>query len=245
MTTPAPAVRVLDADRDLARALPPEAVGTARRHLVAPVVTLAPGTWDTGALSVGEGHISLLVLDGLITRETSIGTTGCVELLGAGDVLRPWDEDDDYGIVEHDVVWTALLPASVALLDRRFARVASHWPELGDALLARALQRSRSLTLHFAISHLTRVEDRLSVLFWHLADRWGRVSPEGTVLPLRLTHQMLARLVGAQRPSVTTALGELRRAGRVSRRDDGCWTMHGDPSQLHLGRGRTEMRPAV
>lgn len=239
-------VRVLEVDRDLARALPPEAVHAARRHLVAQTVTLAPGEWDDELhLPQDAGVLGMLMLEGLITREIAVGTTGCVELLGATDVLRPWDEDADGGLVGHDVVWSALLPTRMALLDTRFTRVAGHWPELVDALLQRSLQRSRSLALHFAISHLTRVEDRLALLFWHLADRWGRVSPEGTVLPLRLTHHMLAGLVGAQRPSVTTALGQLRRAGLIERRKDGCWTIHGDPSRVDtLSRTTRTLRSA-
>ncbi len=49
------------------------------------------------------------------------------------------------------------------------------------------------------------------MLLWHLADRWGRVRSEGVVLPLRLTHSVLADLVAARRPTVTTSLSELAR----------------------------------
>jgi CRP-like cAMP-binding protein len=50
-------------------------------------------------------------------------------------------------------------------------------------------------------------------------------------VPLPLGHQRLADLVGATRPSVTTALGELSRDGAVSRRDDGTWLLHGSPPE--------------
>jgi CRP-like cAMP-binding protein len=82
-----------------------------------------------------------------------------------------------------------------------------------------------------AIAHHQRVEERLLLTLWHLADRWGRVSPDGIVVPLPLPHQRLADLVGAHRPSVTTAMGELVRAGRLSRRDDGVWLLHGPPPE--------------
>jgi hypothetical protein len=52
------------------------------------------------------------------------------------------------------------------------------------------------------------------------------------VLPLALTHGWLANLVGAQRPSVTTALGHLTSAGRVERLDDGSWLLRGGPPNL-------------
>ena len=37
--------------------------------------------------------------------------------------------------------------------------------------------------------------------------------------------------MGAHRPSVTTALGELSRGGSISRRDDGNWLLHGAPPE--------------
>ena len=124
-----------------------------------------------------------------------------------------------------------LEPTRLAVLDHRFAAVASRWPALVDVILRRSTLRARSLAFHRAVTHLTRVDERLLLTLWFLAERWGRVGPEGVVLPLRLTHQMLAGLVGAQRPSVTTALGELTTAGLVERRDDGSWLLHGEPPE--------------
>jgi len=80
-----------------------------------------------------------------------------------------------------------------------------------------------------AIAHHPRVDDRLLLTLWHLAERWGRVRPEGIAVRLPLTHQRLADLVGAHRPSVTIAMGDLVRAGTVSRCEDGTWTLHGSP----------------
>ena len=58
-------------------------------------------------------------------------------------------------------------------------------------------------------------------LLWHLAERFGRVAPDGVVLGLRLTHRMIGELVGAQRPTVSLALTSLLEDGLVARRDDG------------------------
>jgi CRP-like cAMP-binding protein len=55
------------------------------------------------------------------------------------------------------------------------------------------------------------------MLLWHLAERWGRVTAEGVVIPLRLTHQRIAMLVGAQRPTVTAALSRMNARGLVQR----------------------------
>ncbi len=79
-----------------------------------------------------------------------------------------------------------------------------------------------------AIVHQARVDDRLRMLFWHLAARWGRVRGDGVVLPMRLTHAALADLVAARRPTVTSALSDLARRGLVRVVDDG-WLLSGDP----------------
>jgi hypothetical protein len=72
------------------------------------------------------------------------------------------------------------------------------------------------------------VDARVQALLWHLADRWGHVTLDGVVVPVRLTHDMIGRLVGAHRPSVTTALSELNREDRIARLPHG-WLLRGDP----------------
>jgi CRP-like cAMP-binding protein len=97
-------------------------------------------------------------------------------------------------------------------------------------LIARATERSRSIGLHLAFAQARQADVRVLLLFWHLADRWGRVGANGTVVPVRLTHEMIGRLVGAHRPSVTSALGELQRDGAITRQGGG-WLLHGDPPE--------------
>jgi CRP-like cAMP-binding protein len=58
---------------------------------------------------------------------------------------------------------------------------------------------------------------RLRTLFTHLADRWGRVTPDGVLLPLLLTHTVIAQLTGLRRPSVSLSLAELERTGEIVR----------------------------
>jgi CRP-like cAMP-binding protein len=121
-----------------------------------------------------------------------------------------------------------LEPARIAVLDGRFARVACRYPGLVAQLLGRTLRRSRWLAILLTISSMPRVDARVQALFWHLADRWGHVTLDGVVVPVRLTHEMIGRLVGAHRPSVTTALSELTRTDRVRRLPHG-WLLLGDP----------------
>ena len=73
------------------------------------------------------------------------------------------------------------------------------------------------------------MDRRLKALFWHLAERWGRVSGDGVIVPLALTHRILGQLVGARRPTVSTALTELAEREELTRRPDGSWLLRGDP----------------
>ena len=62
---------------------------------------------------------------------------------------------------------------------------------------------------------------RLLLLLWHLAERWGRVTPDGVRIPLRLRHHMLADLLAVRRPSATAALQPLMSEGLVRCDEDG------------------------
>jgi CRP/FNR family transcriptional regulator, cyclic AMP receptor protein len=229
------AVAILDVDPDLARDMNAERVTAARTHAIAAIETLAPGEWPARALDIIEprGAFGLLVVDGLLSRDVSVGSISFTELIGEGEILRPWDTGTELPIDPPEITWNVLMTARIAILDHRFVARTARWPELTTALLGRAVKRSRSLAVQLAICNFQRVEARLLLLMWHLAERWGRVSKQGIVLPLQLTHRMLASLVGARRPTVTTALKELALQGKVSRRDDGMWVLHGDsPPEL-------------
>lgn len=232
----AASVRLIDADPDLARHLDGARFGEAKAALVAKVVTIEPGPWrppdPDEALRSGYGW---LVLDGALLRDATVGRTQFAELTGPGDVLRPWEEEPGLGAragAQPEAAWTALERTRLAVLDKRVAAVASKWPAVGAAIVDRTLRRSRSLALQVAMCHLRRVRERLLLLFWMLAERWGRVRPDGVIVPLPVTHKILARVVGAHRPSVTLALQRLEAEGRLTREDSG-WLLQGEsPREL-------------
>ena len=81
------------------------------------------------------------------------------------------------------------------------------------------------------------------MLLWHLAARWGRVRSDGTVLRVRLTHAVLADLVAARRPTVTTALSDLARRGLV-KTDGETWVLSGEAPGDLLTTAREASRRA-
>src|SRR6478672_6640915 len=130
-------VRVLEEDPELAAGLDPTSVQLATRHAIAAVEIVAPGAWEPAFPTDGGGGLGLLVLDGLLMRDVAIAQATCTELIGRGDLLRPWDWERDVLTIKPVVTWTALQPVRLAVLDRRIAAVMGRWPELMSAIVAR------------------------------------------------------------------------------------------------------------
>lgn len=221
-----PPVLLLDEDEDLSSVIPEADRATARRALRARVLVIEPGPWDGG--DEIPGCAGLLILEGMLTRDVAFAGQRSRELLGPGDILRPWEFELDHLPPYSESTWTVLRRTRLAVLDQALLRLGARWPALTDHLIRRTLHRSRWLAIRLAITGATRVDDRVLLLLWNSAGRWGRVTAEGTLVPLPLTHEDLADLVGARRPSVTTALTQLREQGRIEQRDDG-WLLLGEP----------------
>jgi hypothetical protein len=223
-------ISIIDADPDLGDLLDPEQLDSARRNTRTRVQRLSPGDWDAAAaLEPAVHHRGFLIVDGLLSRKVDVLGRHCVELVGHGDVMRPWRWDDVGSHVRAEVGWSVLEPTELAVLDHRLVQALVPWPELGLELFSRGTRRAHHLAIALAISHHQRVDDRLLLTLWHLAERWGRVHSDGIVVPLPLAHQRLADLIGARRQSVTTAMGDLKRRGAVTRRSNGNWVLHGRP----------------
>jgi CRP-like cAMP-binding protein len=224
----APAARVLDEDPELGEDLGEAELAAAREPARAAVMVLRTGEWRPRVwpASLREGF-GLLVLDGLLLRRVRVCDRAGVELLAAGDQLRPWQWEAGAS-VPREPGWRVLEPCRLALLDRDFAQRISAHPAVATALTARAMRRSRNLAVNLAIVQQPKVETRLRMLLWHLADRFGTVGPQGVSLPLRLQQTILAALVAAQRPTVSAALGALERGGELTRTPEG-WLLHGAP----------------
>jgi CRP/FNR family cyclic AMP-dependent transcriptional regulator len=232
---------LLDFDPELGEGLSPEAFVAARQELAVRVVRLIAGPWNTERLqSAASGHLGLLILDGVLSHELLAEDVASMELLGAGDVIRPW-QNDGLELLEAHVRWSVLSDARLAVLDRKTALKLAAFPEISTNIAERLIARSQRLTVTQAISQLHRVDRRLVTLLWHLAERWGKMTTEGVLVPLRLSHRTLAQLVGARRPTVSTALGMLAREGQVRRTPDGTWLLTGSP----VGRPDAERRRHV
>jgi CRP/FNR family transcriptional regulator, cyclic AMP receptor protein len=219
-------VRVLEFDRALAARLEPELAQRASAELIAPATTLAPGPWSPPRSAPEPAHLGYLVLGGLIIRRVEVGDACSVELLSDGDLLRPWQEDSASFV---DARWEVLRTTQMAELTAEFATRLCRYPHLAEALMDRTMSRARSLATFSAIDNIVGVQRRIYLLLWHLAERWGRVDRRGVIMPLPLTHQVLADLIGSRRPSVSTALRRLAEAGMIAEDGHGGWRLTGAP----------------
>ncbi|MFZ0976798.1 MAG: Crp/Fnr family transcriptional regulator [Solirubrobacteraceae bacterium] len=222
-----PAIHLLEADPDLAEAMPADARKAATELIRVRTFRVPKGRWKPPELD--DGATGLLLLDGLMVRTLALGRASSFEAVGPTDIIRPWENDLLPSLVPAVTDWRVLEPARVGVLDARATQLIGHWPELCAAVGGRLLRRSRSLAYLMAAQHFLRVEDRLLATLWHLASMWGRVTPQGTVVPFRLTHEMLASIIGAQRPTTTTAIHSLARQGRLARDERRHYVLLGDP----------------
>ena len=229
---PAGVAFLLDLDPDLGLLLEEPRRTRARADLRVRLMRLPRGEWTGAALiAANQAHLGLLVLEGAIAREIVLADTLSSELLGPGDVIRPWGPGGAPQLLGQQSRWHVLAAARLAVLTAGFGAAAARYPEINAMLVQRLDDRAERLATLKAIAQLNSVPRRLLALFWHLAERWGRMTADGIVVPLTLSHRLLGELVGARRPTVSSAVATLAREGRLVRRESGDWLLIDAPEE--------------
>jgi len=216
---------VLDLDPDLGWGLGEKEWDAARQACRGPLVRVQPGVWSLPASAgVRDDLLGFLIVRGLLCREVGLRERHMFELLGPGDVLPPpaLGEGPRLG---GPIGLTALRETLLVELGASFIRAAARWPVLMASWARRLEAQRQHLAIQGLIAHLPREEHRLLLMLWHLADRWGHVTPTGTVLPVPLTHDLLGHLTAARRSTVTIALSMVESAGAIRRLGDGSWLL--------------------
>jgi CRP/FNR family cyclic AMP-dependent transcriptional regulator len=189
-----------------------------------PEIGLEPGPWQLPA--DGGDELGYLIAAGTLLRRTILHGGTSVELLSVGDVLFPWREDcASFSCAELEVVDRARLH----LLDLRPGSPLSRSQRATAAIAGKAIDRSRALGLQSAIMSIVGVEERLRALLWTFAERWGSVVPGGVEVEVHVPQTVLAEMVGARRPTVSLALGNLTESGQLVTLEPGHWILRGDP----------------
>jgi CRP-like cAMP-binding protein len=211
-------VRLLETEPDLGRFLDEEDRNAARR-LVVPVRTVASGTTEIRATLERAGAFGAIVLEGMLLQRLRLADRTAIRLMGPGDIISVPGNPQLGALDESEL--EASSPVQLALLGRELLAAVRHWPGLVAGLQVRLAQQAERLSAQLVICQMPRVEDRLIGLLWLLAECWGKVTLNGTTVPLNITHATLGALIGARRPTVTLALGELAKRGAVISQDHG------------------------
>ena len=223
-----PTIRLFDAEPDLIRFLGPEDSEQARETRL-PVSSLGKGATDIRAMFENAGAFGALVLDGMLLQSLRLGNHSGLRVLGPGDVLSITQAPRSQLVIESTC--SATVPTKLALMEREMLVAVRRWPQIAAGLHAHSGEQSERLVTQLMICQLPRVDERIVALMWLLAESWGQVTPSGTLLPINLTHAALGGLIGARRPTVTLALGNLTSAGVVRRQPRG-WLLLGSPDEL-------------
>jgi CRP-like cAMP-binding protein len=222
---PARGVALLRADRGLRAAVPEADRSRAERALVVPGRRLTGGGWSPERLVPGPRQpFASLILRGVVVHETLLGGRASADLLGAGDIITrsPAAAGPEPPSRPR---WAAGTGVEVALLGERFISAARYWPGLNSVVHERLARQLEAAAVRTAITGLPRGEERVLALLWQLAGRWGSEGPDGITIHLGLTHELMGRLIGTRRPTVTLALHSLAADGLVLPARRGGWML--------------------
>jgi CRP/FNR family transcriptional regulator, cyclic AMP receptor protein len=216
-------VSLLEADPEMDRLLTGKERAAARRVML-PVHTVAREHFDIRTLLAEAGAIGVFVLEGTLFQWLKINDRLTLRLLGPGDLFIPSTELQAALPMQFGCIATAA--TRVALLNERALSAARRWPHMTATLLGHMAGQTERVAVQLAIAHLPRIDQRLLAIMALLAERWGQVTPDGTVIPVALTHETLGGLIGSRRSSVTVALSRLAKHGHLLKHERGWLLRH-------------------
>lgn len=234
-TTPVGRVVLRDVDPDLAAPAANRGADVRAR-----VFRFDPGLLTDLPSSGSTTHLGFLIVKGVVLRDVLVCGRRTAELFGPGDVIQLADDDTE-SILRSEVRWTVLEALFLAELDGSVLTEFTRQPESVAAVVDRAIRRSREGAIERSIASHVRVDVRVLAYLWHVADRFGKVIPGAVRVDLPLTHAVLGRLVGARRPTVTTALQRLMALGYLQRQGRS-FVLIGEPSAVEELESRSPAR---
>ena len=182
-----------------------------RRRLAAVASVRA---YDKGELLFSEGEASdqlYTVVNGRIKvfKTTARGTDVILEIFGPGD---PVGAVAVYESRAYPASAVALEPTTCLLIPRQaFFSLLETYPTMVRGLLIGLTHRLVELTNRLAELSGGRIEARLARFFLKLASDIGQQRPEGTFIPLALSRQELADMIGT---TIETSIRIMSRWGK-------------------------------
>lgn len=182
-----------------------------RQRLAAPSSVRA---YDKGALLFREGDVAdqlFTVVSGRVKvfKTTVRGADVILEIFGPGD---PVGAVAVYESRPYPASAVALEPTTCLLVPRAaFFSLLETYPTLVRGLLTGLTHRLIELTNRLAELSGSRVEARFARFFLRLAQEMGQARPDGTFIPLGLSRQDLADMMGT---TIETSIRVMSRWGK-------------------------------
>ena len=143
-----------------------------------------------------------------IVRHADAGDV-ILEIFGEGE---PVGAIAVYNYIPYPATAIAMEPTSLLLLPRRdYFELLDRHPDFARSIIRELTKLTIALTRKVEEMRGQRVETRIAQLFLSLADRMGRETKEGIEVPLHLSRQEVAEMVGT---TVESAIRVLSRWGR-------------------------------
>lgn len=165
----------------------------------------------------GDAGDSLFLLKEGVVRVCSVSETGAETILY---ILKPDAIFGELLFSEEQRALTAIAGTNtvVTVIPRKsFAEILRSVPVVAENFIRLLSKRLARVEREFVGFGHTWSYDRLAKILLELAGEHGIDTPSGTRIPLRLTHEDLAKLIGTTRETVTTQVNRFRRHGLVRR----------------------------
>jgi len=153
-----------------------------------------------------------------IVRHADAGDV-ILEIFGEGE---PVGAIAVYNYIPYPATAIALEPVTLLCLPRRdYFELLDRNPEFARAIMRELTKLVLALTRKVQESRGQPVDVRVAQLLVALAERMGNDTPDGVLIPLKLTRQEVADLVGTTVETAIRILSRWGREGIVVTRDDG------------------------
>ncbi len=157
-----------------------------------------------------------IVIEGLV-RLVYLSDKGTETIL---HIFKPGEIFGELLLAEERRAFTASADAGtlVTVVSRKnFIEILSSVPVVAGNFIRLLSRRLVKVEREFAAFGHTWSYHRLAMVLLELAREHGVKTPKGTKIPVRLTHEDLAKLIGTTRETVTTQMNKLSRKGLIRR----------------------------
>ncbi len=164
--------------------------------------------WHAGDIAE---HLTVIVSGRVkVVRHADTGDV-ILEIFTAGETVGAVAV---YNRVPYPATAITMEPSLLLRLPRRdWLDLIEHDPGFSRGMMLELTRLNTALTRKLAAMHGTRVDARVAGLFLSLAERMGRETPDGTEIPIVLSRQEIAELVGTTVESAIRVMSRWNREG--------------------------------